>query len=237
MYKLIITLLVLSTPLTSAKTLGDIDVKSPIQTKPQKNDLWKSTSDNKEQPPAKPKKPLPDGVKKLQDYLNKLTTISADFVQTSPQGNLAGGKFKLSRPGKFKWQYNPPVPVLIMANYGEIVYYDKELDEITYINQNDTVASILSKKVIDLSAEDIEIKKYKQHKNNIELALNNPQKPDEVLNLIFSKNPIILQKMEITNSSNETTSIHFNNMQFGKPIADKEFIFKNPRMFGRNANN
>src|SRR5476649_722580 len=76
--------------------------------------------------------PALDAAQKVQTYLNKLTTVQADFLQISPEGNESTGKFFLSRPGKMRWQYNPPVPVLIIVSGGILSYYDAELDQISH---------------------------------------------------------------------------------------------------------
>ncbi|MBV8938250.1 MAG: outer membrane lipoprotein carrier protein LolA, partial [Alphaproteobacteria bacterium] len=46
--------------------------------------------------------PHGESLKRVEDYLNGITTIVADFTQVAPDGSLAGGKFFLKRPGKMR---------------------------------------------------------------------------------------------------------------------------------------
>ena len=55
-------------------------------------------------------------LERIQDYLNGITTVTADFTQVAPDGSLTGGKFFLKRPGKMRWQYSPPTPLLMIAD-------------------------------------------------------------------------------------------------------------------------
>ncbi len=45
-------------------------------------------------------------------------TLKSNFVQLGPEGDLAQGEFDLAKPGKLRFAYNPPSPVLIVATGG-----------------------------------------------------------------------------------------------------------------------
>ena len=52
--------------------------------------------------------------------LNTVQRLQGRFVQTSPDGGRAGGAFYLQRPGKLRFQYDPPASLLIVAD-GSVV--------------------------------------------------------------------------------------------------------------------
>lgn len=52
--------------------------------------------------------------------LNAVQRLQGRFVQTSPDGGRAGGAFYLQRPGKLRFQYDPPASLLIVAD-GSVV--------------------------------------------------------------------------------------------------------------------
>ena len=60
---------------------------------------------------------------RVQDYLSGLTTITSEFIQVAPDGKLSSGKFFLERPGRMRWQYNPPTPILMVANGSDMGFY------------------------------------------------------------------------------------------------------------------
>ena len=50
-------------------------------------------------------------ITRIEAYLNALTTLHARFLQVAPDGGLSGGQAWLWRPGRLRFQYEPPAPV------------------------------------------------------------------------------------------------------------------------------
>lgn len=69
---------------------------------------------------AAPPATLDDGqiaaVQKLNDYINSVKYMRGDFSQISPTGKLARGVFFISKPGKMRFEYAPPVPLMIVSD-------------------------------------------------------------------------------------------------------------------------
>ena len=66
-------------------------------------------------------------IKKVEDYINSIEYMSATFVQSSSNGDIAEGMFYLNRPNKLRIEYKPPTHVLIIANGGVLMYYDNKI--------------------------------------------------------------------------------------------------------------
>jgi outer membrane lipoprotein-sorting protein len=59
--------------------------------------------------------------------LNAVQRLQGRFVQTSPDGSRAGGAFYLQRPGKLRFQYDPPATLLIVSDGRVVAMRDTEL--------------------------------------------------------------------------------------------------------------
>jgi len=165
-----------------------------------------------------------------EEYLNGIKTVVSDFIQEASSGDISTGTFFLSRPGKLRWQYNPPVPILIVGNKGIITYYDAELDEVSYIKDGETLASFLTRPEIKFSG-DIEVKSAESSDKVMRITLALKEKADDgSMTLVFEEAPFMLRKIELTDAANNTTSINLNNPKFGVAIEDKLFTFKNPKL-------
>ena len=79
----------------------------------------------------------------MQDYLNSIHTLQSRFQQITGEGGIATGTLYLSRPGHMRVEYDPPVPVLLVATDGRIWYYDKELEQSVSSTLKDTPAWFL----------------------------------------------------------------------------------------------
>ncbi|MFN7039365.1 MAG: LolA family protein [Alphaproteobacteria bacterium] len=168
---------------------------------------------------------------RIEAYLNNINTMVADFVQIDANGTELSGKFFLSRPGKLRWQYNPPSPILIVVNGSLLSHYDFDLDQISHVSAEDSLASFLTRKLIKLSS-DIKVNDLLTSKGTIRINLVKKGKEEEgELILIFNENPIELKKIELQDSVGQLTSISLYNIRKEIELPKDLFILKNPKFF------
>src|SRR3954447_24163527 len=55
-------------------------------------------------------------LRRVEEYLNSVRTMTARFVQYAEGGNTAEGRVYVSRPGHMRFEYDPPSPILLVAN-------------------------------------------------------------------------------------------------------------------------
>lgn len=53
---------------------------------------------------------------RISTYLNSVKTLQGEFVQVGPNGQMDQGKFYMQRPGKLRFEYDPPSPMLIVSD-------------------------------------------------------------------------------------------------------------------------
>jgi outer membrane lipoprotein-sorting protein len=66
-------------------------------------------------------------VDKVSAYLSSVQVLSGGFTQASPDGRLAKGRFYILKPGKVRFEYDPPSPVEIIADGSSVVVRDRKL--------------------------------------------------------------------------------------------------------------
>lgn len=180
-------------------------------------------------------KPLPwanqmADITRIEAYLSNLTTIVADFNQVSPNGELSEGKFYLKRPGKMRWEYKPPTPILLVSNGKVITYYDSELDQVNYVPVDDTLAGFLAQERINLNGGSTKLIGFEVMNSVVRVTLVQTDKPDEgSLTLEFTDKPLQLRQMIVADAGGERTRIQLQNAEFGKKLPDKLFTFEDPR--------
>lgn len=59
--------------------------------------------------------------------LNAITRMQGRFVQAAPDGSRAGGQFYLERPGKLRFEYDPPATMLIVSDGNVVALRDTAL--------------------------------------------------------------------------------------------------------------
>lgn len=66
-------------------------------------------------------------VERVNMYLMSVTTLVGDFVQVGPDGRKARGKLYLQKPGRIRFEYDPPSPIELVADGSSLVVRDRNL--------------------------------------------------------------------------------------------------------------
>ena len=64
---------------------------------------------------------------RVSTYLSNIRTLQGDFVQVGPDGGKSEGEFFIQKPGKVRFDYNPPSPVELIADGSSVVVRDRKL--------------------------------------------------------------------------------------------------------------
>ena len=137
-------------------------------------------------------------VKKVENYLNSIKTLSADFVQIASNGEKAEGRIYIEKPNKIRMEYNAPSNILIVGNGDYIVYYDKELDQITNIDYDDVPAAMILANNVNLDGKDITVTDFYQDPGVTKLSMQYNDAEDlGPFTLVFTNNPFVLKQWKV----------------------------------------
>ena len=64
---------------------------------------------------------------KVSSYLSSLQTLVGNFVQVGPDGTKIKGDFYIQKPGKVRFEYDPPSPIAIIADGSSLAVRDTKL--------------------------------------------------------------------------------------------------------------
>ena len=67
-------------------------------------------------------------VRRANDYLNQLPMLQGSFIQTSAEGKQQRGKFHITRPGRFRFDFAPPTRVVIISDGQHLAIQDYGLN-------------------------------------------------------------------------------------------------------------
>lgn len=172
-------------------------------------------------------------IKRVEAYLNTISTLEAKFTQTAPYGGISTGTFYLSRPGKLRWEYDDPNPTLIIVKGSLVTHYDRELEQASHVPIDDSLAGFLTRKVIRFSDKNISVIGYDRREGRIYITITQAEKEEEgKLSLIFAQDKIELLGMQVVDALGELTSISFRANVYGKIFDSDLFATHNLKRFG-----
>ncbi|OQW59785.1 MAG: hypothetical protein A4S17_02515 [Proteobacteria bacterium HN_bin10] len=93
------------------------------------------------------------GIAQANQALNAVQRLQGRFVQTSPGGGRASGMFYLERPGKLRFEYDPPAALLIVADGSVVAMRDRELRTTERTPLRSTPLNIILGRTINLERD------------------------------------------------------------------------------------
>jgi outer membrane lipoprotein-sorting protein len=66
-------------------------------------------------------------VERVSAALSSLETLVGDFEQVGPDGNRVEGQFYVQKPGKIRFEYDPPSPIDVIADGRSVVVRNRVL--------------------------------------------------------------------------------------------------------------
>ncbi|MGK9236103.1 outer membrane lipoprotein carrier protein LolA [Inquilinus limosus] len=163
-------------------------------------------------------------LQRVEQYLGSLTTVQADFVQTTNNTDLYRGRFYLKRPGKMRLEYDPPIDFMYVADGTWLTYYDAELHQRKDVPLGSTIADFITRANVRLSG-DVTVTKVGRGNNLLSVQLVQTDKPEDgSLTLNFSLNPMILQSWVAVDAQGTVTQVDLTGIQPGVQLDNKLFI-------------
>jgi outer membrane lipoprotein-sorting protein len=171
-------------------------------------------------------------VDRVQNYLNGIRTLASRFDQYSGEGNRATGQLWLARPGRMRFEYDPPVPVLLVANGNNIFYYDKELQQVSELRIEDTPAGFLLRDQIVLSG-DVTLTRFEHKPGAIRLTMVETTEPGQgSATLVLDDRPLELRQWTIVDPQQKEVTVALTDPHYGAPVDEKLFYWTDPRPSG-----
>lgn len=168
-------------------------------------------------------------VAQVQVYLNGIRTLSSRFEQTTLEGGAAVGQLYMWRPGKMRFEYDPPVPILMVADGRNLYYYDRELQQVTPMRINDTPAGFLLAENIQL-AGDVTLVRYEHKPGAIRLTLVQTKDPSlGSVTLVLADKPLELRQWTVVDPQLHQTTVTLTDPHYGAALDPKLFYWTDPR--------
>ena len=160
---------------------------------------------------------------RLLDYLNNLHSLRARFEQVAADGAVSRGTVWMERPGRIRFQYDPPTPLLLIAGHGEVYFHDFQLNQTSTVPLGRTPLSILLAERITFSGP-VTVTDVQRQPNEIQVSLVRSANPGEgLLALVFTDNPLSLWQWTVVDAQHKITRVTLSNVQVGGHFEDNLF--------------
>ena len=174
----------------------------------------------------------PADLARIEAYLNGVRSLKARFLQIAPDGTTAQGTAWMVRPGRMRFEYDPPSPLLLVAGHGLFIFRDNQLRQTTNIPLGRTPLGILLADQIRLSG-DVRVVGYDHQPGLIEITLVRAENPGEgAITLVLQDEPMLLREWIVTDPQRRETRVSLFHLEFGGTYPDSLFTYIDPAMMG-----
>lgn len=166
---------------------------------------------------------------RIEESLNAIHALKADFVQRAPDGSVSEGTLYLERPGKLRFDYGEDAPFLVVSNGTMLTFVDYEVKQVSRWPIKKTPLGILVDEHITFD-ESIEIPDIVYFAGLVKLPIVDPKRRDYgYIILIFEESTMELRAWESVDNQGYTTRVALINPEYNMDIDKKKFTFKDPR--------
>lgn len=169
-----------------------------------------------------------DALAKANQALNRIDTARGQFSQLDPNNHFSTGTFYLNRPGRLRFEYDDPVPLLIVADGTTLAVEDSDLETVDRVPLASTPLNLLLRRNADLAA-DANILSVEKRAGLIAIALSDKSGEAEgELELFFDPESYNLVRWEATDVAGGVTTVQLNNMELGVSVSPSLFRLEDP---------
>jgi outer membrane lipoprotein-sorting protein len=163
-------------------------------------------------------------LREIAQSLSQVQTMNGEFVQFNPDGQQLQGQFYIARPGRVRFQYDPPATVRVIADGKSVLVFDKKLQTYDIWPLSQTPLRLLLDSNLDLATSE-KVTSVGVAPDLVEVVLQDETRFSAgTLNLIFDRQTHELRQWTVTDQQGLQTMVALYNVEIGKKL--DEALFK-----------
>lgn len=166
---------------------------------------------------------------RLDLALNNTGTLSARFVQSNAEGGQAFGALSLNRPGKIRFDYDDPNPMLIISDGVTITQRDEKLGTSDRIPLSSTPLDFFLKSDLSL-ARDTEVVALQRYTDQTRVTVRDGKgQTAGEMTLVFNEPNLALLEWIVVDEYGSTTRVQLSDLVYNQPMDPRLFQIRDER--------
>ncbi len=163
-------------------------------------------------------------VNKISTFINSFQSLKSDFTQISPKGQATRGVLYISKPGKLRFDYAAPNPLLIISDGRWLTIKDRIRERGDQFPLSATPLRLVVSPKIDLLAE-TNVIAFESNGGVTSVSL--ADRKDNLggyITMIYDEQTNQLQQWVIVDGKGRRTTVQLSNIEMGGKFDPKLFI-------------
>ena len=161
----------------------------------------------------------------ISRYLNSIQTAQGEFTQINPDGTISTGTVYIRRPGRMRFEYDPPDETLVIAGAGNVAIFDGGSNIATpeQYPLAQTPLNIILERNVDLSRRGM-VTGHGYDGTATTVTAQDPAHPEYgSIQLRFTADPIELRQWVVTDGGGNRTTVSLGPLTTGTSLSARLF--------------
>lgn len=165
-------------------------------------------------------------LQRIAAYLNNIRTMTARFQQVAGNGAVSTGRLWVARPGRMRFEYDPPTQIALLADTQSVYYWDKELNQTSKYELRQTPAWFFLRDPISFGG-DVVVTRFERAGGYVRVTIAESARPEAgTLTLVFSESPLALLQWTVLDQQGKATHVTLSGTQFGVALDPGMFQYQ-----------
>jgi len=161
-------------------------------------------------------------IQSISDHFSSVPTMTGEFIQFGSNGEQTGGKFYIHRPGRIRFDYEDPSPIMVVSNGRTLAVNNRKLKTWDYYPLSKTPLSLLLSEEIKI--RDKSIKLVDPQPDVTKVVMGDRQVfGDSEITMLFDPESKDLRQWTIKDTRGRETSVMIFNVEKNVTIPKKLF--------------
>ena len=144
---------------------------------------------------------------KISAYLNGVHAIEGSFAQIGPNGDVDQGKIYIDKPGKVRFEYEPPNPTLIVCDGHSIYVQNRKLNTVDRYPLAGTPLELILNDANNLKHNSAILGERRDGDSLIVEARSSKNRKSSNITLVFATSPVELRQWTVIDDQGLSTTV------------------------------
>ncbi|KRS15403.1 LolA family protein [Roseovarius indicus] len=161
----------------------------------------------------------------ISGYLNSFKSAQGKFTQINEDQTISTGQIYIKRPGRVRFEYDPPDETLVLADGTRVGVIDPKSNtgpEAYPLHR--TPLKIILANNVDFTRERM-VTGHESDGKTTTVRAQDPENPDYgSIELVFTDNPVELRQWVVTDDTGTRTTVVLGDLKTGMQLDDEQFV-------------
>jgi outer membrane lipoprotein-sorting protein len=161
---------------------------------------------------------------RLSAAMNAIHSLKADFTQIDPSGDIEQGQVFIDKPGKMRFQYQPPSALLVVSDGLDVAVFNSKLKTADRYPLSATPLNIILSDHVNLKENRNVMGIERQPGSLIVKARSSDRRMTGNISIVFSDPGFELRQWTTTDAQGLATTVTLRNVQTGVALQPQLFL-------------